>query len=319
MLEKLFEKLNPVKRTKPLTTHGVGFSYSDKEILKNISLNLKKGEILAVIGRSGSGKSTFLKLIAGIISVNYLGKIRVFGLPKFFNREKIGFVPQENSFIPDLSLEDNIKIAGLNLGITERKALEKAESLLKYLKLEESLKKSPAEMSGGQRVRFNIVLSLLHDPDILIMDEPFAGLDFQNRRILWHFIEAMKRKDKSIILTSHLLNETQQHVDKMLILKDRKVFFEGDLDGLRKKMKINFLLELSVSKISKENFEKIRKFCIYKDIKIMEKYDRYIMFGLQSESMRSTLTNLLNKLKIEFKEVGFREPNLDEVFLENEH
>lgn len=319
MLEKLFDKLNFTKRKKPLTTHEIGFSYADKEILKNVSLDLKRGEILAVIGKSGSGKSTFLKLIAGIISLNYLGKIRVFGLPKIFNKEKIGFVPQENAFMPDLSLEDNIKIAGLNSGITEKRALERAEDLLKYLKLGESLKKSPSELSGGQKVRFNIVLSLLHNPDILIMDEPFTGLDFQNRRILWHFIESMKRKEKSIILTSHLLNETQQHVDKMLILKDRKVFYEGDLEGLKKKLKINYLFELSISKLSEENFDKIRKFCIYKDIKIMERYERYILFGFQSESAKNLLVSLLKKLKVDFKEIGFREPNLDEVFLENEH
>ena len=89
-----------------------------------------------------------------------------------------GFVPQESSFIPDLSLLDNIKVMALNFGIQEEGALKKARELMEMLKFEEDLNKKPLQLSGGQKVRFNIVLSLLHEPKIIILDEPFVGLDF---------------------------------------------------------------------------------------------------------------------------------------------
>lgn len=300
---------------KPLSTSKVRFSYSGQEVLKDISVNLKEGEIVSIVGKSGSGKSTFLKLVAGIISSKYYGKIKIFGKPKFFEKNKIGFVPQELSFIPDLSLIDNIKIAGLNLGVSENKAIERAGNYLKMLKLDEDLNKLPGQLSGGQKVRFNIILSLLHDPKILILDEPFVGLDFQNRRLLWHFLESMKKKKKSVVLTSHLLSETQEHVDRIIILKNGKVFFSGDLEKLKKKLEMNFIFEVRFSRLSKENYEMIRKYCVYKDLKILDFYEKYMMFALKSERERNMVLKQFDKLELKYEEIGFREPNLDEVFL----
>jgi ABC-2 type transport system ATP-binding protein len=308
-------KLNFLKRGKPVETEGVKFSYSQKEVLRDISINLKEKEIVAIIGKSGSGKSTFLKILSGIITLGYSGKIRIFGKPKFFQKSKVGFVPQEISVIPDLSIEDNIRVSGLNFGVSEKVALKKSEELMKLLKLEEPLTKKPSELSGGQRVRLNIIISLLHDPSILILDEPFVGLDFENRRLVWHFLESMRNKGKSVILTSHLLSETQEHTDRIIILKNGRVFFRGNLESLKKRLRIQFILELRISRISKENFDKLKKDCYIKEIKIMDAYDRYLMFGLDSERTRGTVYNILNKIGIKFEEKSFREPNLDEVFL----
>ena len=217
------------KKRKPISTSEVGFSYSNQEVLRDVSLALKEKEMVAIIGKSGSGKSTFLKLIAGIISSKHTGKIKIFGRNKIFNKDKIGFVPQELSIIPDLSIADNIKIAGLTLGVSEEVAIKKATGLMSMLKLNEDVNKKPEQLSGGQKVRLNIILSLLHDPKILILDEPFVGLDFLNRRLLWHFLESMRKKSKAIVLTSHLLAETQEHVSRLIILKDGQVFFSGNL------------------------------------------------------------------------------------------
>ena len=303
------------EKKKPLSTTEVGFSYSNQEVLRDVSLTLKEGEMVAIIGKSGSGKSTFLKLIAGIISEKHTGKIKIFGKNKFFNKNKLGFVPQEFSMIPDLSILDNIKIAGLTLGVSEKTAIKKANELMSMLKLNEDVNKKPNQLSGGQKVRLNIILSILHDPKILILDEPFVGLDFLNRRLLWHFLESMRKKKKSVILTSHLLTETQEHVTRLIILKDGQVFFSGNLEKLKTKLKMNYIYELRFTHLSKENIEKIKKYSAYKDLKILDSYERYLMFGLNTERERNSLAKLLEKLNLKFNEVSFREPNLDEIFL----
>ncbi len=308
-----FKKL--VKKAKPLVTSSVGFSYSDKEVLRDISLSIKPGEMVAVIGKSGCGKSTFLRIIAGIVSGSHKGKIRVFGKAKIWNRNKIGFTPQDVAFIPDLSIEDNVKIFGLNSGIGEGLAVKRAEELMGMLKLEEDWKKFPGQLSGGQQVRLNIILSLLHDPKIVILDEPFNGLDFLNRRLLWHFLESMRRRRKSVVLTSHLLTETQKHVDRLIILKEGRVFFSGNLEKLKEKLKINFIYELKFSHLGKKKIDEIGKYCAYKDVKVLDSYERYLMFGLNSERQKSYLVKFLHKLNLKFEEIGFREPNLDETFL----
>jgi ABC-2 type transport system ATP-binding protein len=299
----------------PLAAESVRFSYSEQEVLQDITLNVKEGTITAIIGKSGSGKSTFLKLAAGIIAGKYYGKIKIFGRSKVLEKHSVGFVPQEVALIPDLTIEDNIKIAGLNLGISEQAALEKAFDLMKLLRLDESIKKKPFELSGGQKVRLNIILSLLHNPKVIVLDEPFVGLDFLNRRLLWHFLESLKKKGFSIILTSHLLSETQDHTDKLVILKDGKVFFKGNMDALKSKLEIKYVFEVRFSRLSAENLGKIKKFCDYKDIKIVDTYEKYMMISLKNQRARNTLTNFFDKLKLEYEEIGFREPNLDEIFL----
>jgi ABC-2 type transport system ATP-binding protein len=297
-------------------TKNVRFSYSDKEILKNLSVEIKSGKITAIIGKSGSGKSTFLKILSGVISRNHEGEIRILGLFKYFSKSKVGFVPQEPSFIPDLSLEDNIKIIGMNFGISESKSLERSNALMEMLMLEKDLKKKPLELSGGERVRFNIVLSLLSDPEIIILDEPFVGLDFKNRRLLWHFIKKMKQQKKSIVLTSHLLSEIQENVDRIVLLRNGKVFFSGTLDSLKEKLKINLIYEVKFNSLSKSSLKEIRKYCVYYDIKILECYERHIMFSLESERKKTGLEKLFLKLKLNFEVLSVRIPNLDEIFME---
>jgi ABC-2 type transport system ATP-binding protein len=299
----------------PLSAESVRFSYADQEVLRDITLNVKEGTITAIIGKSGSGKSTFLNLVAGIISKKYHGKIKIFGRSKMLEKKSVGFVPQEVAVIPDLSIEDNLKIAGLNLGLSEKQALEKAFSLMKLLRLDESIKKKPSELSGGQRIRLNIILSLLHNPKVIVLDEPFVGLDFLNRRLLWHFLESMKKKGLSIVLTSHLLSETQDHADKLVILKDGKVFFTGNLDSLKEKLQIKYVFEIRFSRLSAENLKKIKKFCDFKDIHIIDAYEKYMMIALKNQKVRDVLTNFFNKNKLQYEEIGLREPNLDEVFL----
>jgi len=304
-----------VKKRIPLSAESVRFAYSNKEILQNVTLNVKESAITSIIGKSGSGKTTFLKLVAGIIAQKYGGEIKIFGTSKILKKNVMGFVPQEIALIPDLSILDNIKIAGLNLGITEEQALQKAIELMKLLRLEEELDKKPTELSGGQKVRLNIILSLLHDPKIIILDEPFVGLDFRNRRLLWHFLKSLKKKGLSIILTSHLLSETQEHADRLVILKKGKVFFNGNLDSLKNKLNVEFILELKFSRLSKDNLIKIKKYCDYKGIKILDLYERNLMFSLSKERVKDSLTKLFDKMRLQYEVIGFREPNLDEIFL----
>lgn len=302
-------------KKKPLETKKVNFSYNKKQILKDVTLEINPSTITAIIGKSGSGKSTFLKLISGIISKSYKGKIKIFGKNKNLNKNKIGYVPQEISLIPDLSIIDNIKFAGLNLGISEKKAIEKANYLLNLLKLNEPLEKKPNKLSGGQKVRLNIVLSLLHDPNFIVLDEPFVGLDFKNRKLLWHFLESMKKKKKSIILTSHLLSEIEEHVDKIIILKNKKIFFTGNPSKLKDKLKIYFILEIKFQYLSKENFENIMRYCNMNKISLLDHYEKYLMFSIDEIKTKNKLIKYFNKLNLTYTELSLREPNLDEVFL----
>lgn len=314
-LKNIFSKEWWNKKRSALLADSVKFSYDKTEILKDITLNIREGSLTAIIGKSGCGKTTFLKLAAGIISKKYYGKIAILGRSQIFTKDKLGFVPQQLSFIPDLSILDNIKVAGLNVGLTENKAVKKAQQLMRMLKLEEDVNHKPTQLSGGQKVRLNIILSLLHDPQVLILDEPFVSLDFFNRRLLWQFLESMRKKGKSIILTSHLLSEVQEHVTRLIIIKNGKVFFSGKIESLKEKLEMKYIFEVKFFYLSKESLIKIKKNCDFKDIKILDTYERYMMFALSSVRTRTALLRLFDKMGLKYEEIDFREPNLDEIFL----
>ncbi|MFP4232770.1 MAG: ABC transporter ATP-binding protein [Candidatus Aenigmatarchaeota archaeon] len=300
----------------PLRSENVKFSYTDEEVLKDINLVTKKNKIYSIIGKSGSGKSTFLKLIAGVISKKHQGKIRIFGKRRTFRKNTFGFVSQEPGFIPDLSIENNIKISGLNYGISEDTALQRAEGLMEQLKLDVDLEKKPLSLSGGQKTRLGIILSILHDPKLIILDEPFVGLDFKNRWLLWRFLENKKKKGKSIILTSHLLTEIQEHADKIIILRDGKVFFRGKLDKLKNKLNMNYIYEVRFSWLAQSKWQKLKEYCNRaKGVDIIEKYEKHCVFSIGSEEAKKRLDKKFEEIGLKDNIINFREPNLDEIFL----
>ncbi|GEM_PF-284007 len=300
----------------PLVSKNIRFSYADEDVLKDINLVTKKNKIYSIIGKSGSGKSTFLKLIAGVISKKHRGKIRIFGKHRFLNKNSFGFVSQEPGFIPDLSIENNIKISGLNYGISEKKALERAKDLMGQLKLNIDIDRKPMDLSGGQKTRLGIILSILHDPRMIILDEPFVGLDFKNRWLLWRFLENKRKEGKSILLTSHLLTEIQEHADKIIILKDGKVFFKGQLEKLKNKLNMNYIYEVRFSWLAQSKWEKLKNYCNKKNgVDIIEKYEKHCVFSLKSEEVKKKLDKKFKTIGLKDNIINFREPNLDEIFL----
>jgi ABC-2 type transport system ATP-binding protein len=299
----------------PLKTRGIYFSYNEEQILKNINLTIKSNQILAVVGRSGEGKSTFLNLIVGVLTKKYQGSIKIMGYETYLAKEDIGFVPQEISFIPDLNIQENIIFFGKLNGLNEKKALKTADSLMKALQLKIPKTRFPYELSGGQRVRLNIILSFLHLPKVMILDEPFVGLDYSNRKMLWNFLRYMKNRKRTIILTTHMLTEAEMYSDQIIILHEGKILAKGKLDQICKKLGVNLILEIKFSYISKTSEENIKKYCLERDITIMDSFNNHYMFSIEREGKKSYLLKFLDSLNLEYNELSYRKPNLDEITL----
>ncbi len=272
-----------------------------KNKIVDVKFNVYKRDLFAIIGLSGSGKTTILKSLMGLIK--YKGKINFF-------IKKIGYCPQENAFIGDLSIKENIIIFS---SLTKAKnAIQRAQELMKMLKLNEPLEKPAKKLSGGQQKRLNIILSILHDPELIILDEPFAGLDYFTRSLLWEFLENLKRKGKTIILTTHLLNEAQEYCNKIMIINKGKRFAIGSLNDIKKRLKIEIILRVRFSYAGKERISKIKDFCKHNEIKLIEINKKYATFGLL-ENKKKKLSNLLKNLKA--KIIEYREPDLNDVFM----
>ncbi|WP_294705095.1 ABC transporter ATP-binding protein [uncultured Fusobacterium sp.] len=194
-----------------LNIKNIFFSYNEKLLLKNISLSLEEGEFLSIVGSSGCGKSTIIKLIAGIEKANS-GTIEC---------KSTGYMPQRDLLLPWRNILDNIllpmEINKKNLEEGKKKALE----YLKKLKLDEYKNAFPSELSGGMKQRISFLRTLLTEGEILLLDEPFSALDMITKEQLQKWLlEILKKFKKSIIFITHDINEAIFLSDRILVCKN---------------------------------------------------------------------------------------------------
>lgn len=191
------------------------------EALKGVSLDIFNGEVLGLLGANGAGKTTLSSIIASLHpptsgTIYFEGKSIYEHLDSY--RLNIGFCPQKPNLNPFLTLEDNIRFAGYYFGMSDNEISERLKHLIKQFDLARYLKDKPQVLSGGYKQRFMIARSLIHNPRLLILDEPTVGLDPHIRRQLWDTILSMKAQGLTVLLTTHYLDEAEALSDRVCIL-----------------------------------------------------------------------------------------------------
>ncbi|MDY6777774.1 MAG: ABC transporter ATP-binding protein [Candidatus Nanohaloarchaea archaeon] len=196
-----------------LDVENVETSYGDFSV-SGIDLHLQSGDIFGLMGKSGSGKSTVIETLLGLKQPD-TGTItvRIDGEECPINTA-VGYSPQENSLYPFLSIAENLETFGRLQDIDSQDIQERREQLLSMLNIREAQDKRVTSLSGGMKKRADLAATLLHDPQIVILDEPFTGIDPPQRDIIWQALQQLARDDKIIIVTSHMLHDLQQHCNK---------------------------------------------------------------------------------------------------------
>ena len=227
--------------------------FNSVKILNNLSLEVYKNEIVALIGESGCGKSTMLKILIGFYPPD-LGEI-------FYNNSNIthnfykirrvaGYVSQENSFYEKLTIEENLRFFAKLYNVKKQEINHRINVLLDLTNLSIHKKILADKISGGMKRRLEFAIALVHNPQLLILDEPFAGLDIKIRDELWHVIKKIKRSGVTVIITTHLLNCSQKNCDRIVILSKGKIIDNFILTNEMRNLK-NFSLEEKFLEVSK--------------------------------------------------------------------
>ena len=201
-------------------------------VLNNINLTIKDGEMIALLGANGSGKSTLLKCICGVLGLTS-GSIRVDGKDAFKNRKylikNMGVIfNQKPSFIIDLSVRDNLNFFQAIYEIPQEKFDANIDFIDQYLKFKDLLEKPYRKLSFGERVKCEIVSILLHDPQYIYMDEPTIGLDYNAKKGLYELIAELKKQGRTIIIITHEVDYIEGVCDKVVILKNGVITYEGN-------------------------------------------------------------------------------------------
>lgn len=195
-----------------------------------LSLQVKEQKIVGLLGPNGAGKTTTINIICGLVAPD-AGNATVFGVDCTEHttavRSQIGVVPQQIALFPNLSARENFRYIGRLYNIERKYIDERSEDLLERLGLTKHADKRVQQYSGGMKRRANIIASLLHYPEILILDEPTAGVDVQSRAMILDFIKEYQQRGKTILYTSHLLDEAEKVCDEVVIIDEGQFIISG--------------------------------------------------------------------------------------------
>lgn len=225
-------------------------SYNKLEVLKGIDAEISKGKVTAIVGPNGSGKTTIIKIILGLVKADY-GTVSIDGQKingDYHYKNNIGYMPQIPSYPENLTV---IEVINMIKDFRNRKDSPE-EKLIREFNLSGELNKAVRTLSGGNRQKLSAVISLMFNPGILIFDEPTAGLDPVASSRFKEIVLSEKRNGKTIILTSHIMLEIEELADEIIFLLDGKIYYNGAVINLLIE-KGEIKLERAVAKILKEH------------------------------------------------------------------
>ncbi len=220
-----------------LSVQDITKKYSDKVAVNDVSLNIEKG-ITGLLGANGAGKTTLMRMIADIIKPD-AGSITYDGVPITVldseYRNIFGYLPQEFGFYPEFTVIDYLDYMAALKGLTKADSKRKIDSLLEQMTLTDVRRKKIRKLSGGMRRRVGIAQALLNDPEILILDEPTAGLD-PGERIKFRQLLSEFSQDRIVLISTHIVSDVEYIATRQAIMKDGKIIRDGSTDTLVKEM-----------------------------------------------------------------------------------
>ena len=210
--------------------------YVHVPVLKDVSFTVESGKLVGLIGLNGAGKSTTINEIIGLLTP-YSGEINIDGLTLRANpreyRQQIGYIPETPSLYEELTLREHIETVAMAYGIEQEQAFERVEPLLKMFRLDQKLDWFPVHFSKGMKQKVMIICAFVVDPSLFIVDEPFLGLDPLAISDLIQLLDEEKKKGKSILMSTHVLDSAEKMCDSFVILHKGQVRAKGDLPQLR--------------------------------------------------------------------------------------
>jgi lipooligosaccharide transport system ATP-binding protein len=204
--------------------------YGDADVVKDLSFEIAPGECLGVIGPNGAGKTTTIRMCLGLTAPDG-GTIEALGLhmPRdaLAIKAQLGVVSQMDTLDPDFSCAENLLVYGRYFGMKDAEIRSRIPQLLEFASLTSKADAKPGELSGGMKRRLSLARALVNDPRLLLLDEPTTGLDPQARHLMWERLQLLLQQGKSILLTTHFMDEAERLCSRLLVLDHGKKIAEG--------------------------------------------------------------------------------------------
>src|SRR5512143_1645623 len=232
-----------------VVARGLYKEYSGFPAVKGIDLQVVKGECFGFLGPNGAGKTTTMNMVQGYSPITS-GELKVFGLDIEKDSRKvkagIGVVPQENNLDPDLTVIENLRVYARYFDIPKDEALLRASRLLEFMALTEKKDERVPKLSGGMKRRLMVARALINDPYLIMLDEPTTGLDPQARHLIWQRLRGLKREGRTMVLTTHNMEEASQLSDRLVIMDQGRILDVGSPNELVERHVKGSIVELMI-------------------------------------------------------------------------
>ena len=283
---------------------------TSKDALKSIDLKIKKGSFFGLLGPNGAGKSTIINILAGLVKKTS-GQVKIAGIDIDENQKatkfKIGIVPQELIIDPFFNVYETLEIYAGYFGIP--KAQRRTDEIIEALGLKDKAKATPRSLSGGMRRRLLVAKALVHNPEILVLDEPTAGVDVELRNQLWNYVKKLNQNGTTILLTTHYLEEAEELCDEIAIISKGEVIACDRKENLMKLLSNKEIIVSANEKIEPNFSEKLpnlkTKFLAQDKISIT--YD-------PEKTEVGKILQIISEAKINIRDISTQQPDLEEIF-----
>jgi ABC-2 type transport system ATP-binding protein len=296
------------------------YSGSSKAAINRISLDIRKGSIFGLLGPNGAGKTTMIRILCGLLPYSD-GEVTIcnFSLKNQISEIKniIGVVPQEIALYPSLTALENLTIFGGICGMKGTVLKKRMNEMLSLFGLEKNRNVQVARYSRGMKRRLNLAMALVHQPDVVVLDEPSEGLDPQSRRVLWKYISSLRDDEgKTVILTTHLMDEADRLSDRVAIIDHGKLLRLDTPDNLKKEIGEGDVVELTLDdkKMNQEVTSILSQDGQF--LSVNEVDGKINLRGLNALSKIPSIMELLEKKDIRVADMSMRQNTLEDVFIE---
>jgi len=287
--------------------------FSTVVALDNISLDIQRQEFFGLLGPNGAGKTTLMNLIVGYLNADG-GTITIDGdavsQDTLEIRKNIGFVPQSLALYDEMNAQENLEMFGKLFGVPENILKQRIVDQLHAVELYERRKEKVKNFSGGMKRRLNIIASMLHDPKVLLCDEPTVGVDPQSRNAIFDFLTGLNKQGKTVIYTTHYMEEAERLCSRIAIIDHGKIIALGTTDELLEKLPYEETIMITRNEITAKHRE------LFQEFGTLEEIDDHFELKPINEFTLSKFFARIEEKKIKYQWVELHRPTLEALFLQ---
>lgn len=292
-----------------LSLKNINKSFGKNKVLNNLSFDVQSGRAMGFLGRNGAGKTTTIRCIMDVFRPDS-GEILIDNKPFSVLKYKVGYMPEVRGLYEKEPVLDQLVYFGQLRGMDHKDAKKSALSLLEKVKLSEYASKNMETLSKGNQQKIQIIQALINDPEILILDEPFSGLDPINAQVLKDIIKEKIQEKKLVIFSSHQMNYVEEFCDDISLLHSGEIIVSGSLDSIKKEMSQQ-RYRFSLSPDTQESIDIL----VNNGFEIT-KADRSFITTLSTREQREKFQNIIVQNHLLLEKFGSFEPTLNDIFLE---